>query len=78
MLIRALFRALRDQGTLFFTNIADGNPYRGCMEYLIDWQLIERSEADIWDICGRGRIGLEHIHITRDATGLTLMVEVRR
>ena len=32
-------------GTLLFSNIAAGNPFRTWIEYLADWRLIERDEG---------------------------------
>jgi len=75
--IRTLYGALRPGGTLCFTNIAAGNPYRVCMEYLTDWRLLERTEADIRRLClTAGLVDVPTIY--RDATGLTLLVDVTR
>ena len=71
-------RLLAPGGTFFFTNIARGNPYRPLIEYLGDWQLIERTEEEIVDYCARAGVGREQVRVTREATGLTLIIEVTK
>lgn len=70
---------LKPGGTLFFTNIATGNPYRPWMEYLADWVLIERSRADIERLvqkAGFDPSNPDEVRISRDATRLTWLVAV--
>lgn len=78
----ALIRSIRTRllaagGAFFFTNIATGNPYRVLVEYLGDWFLKERSEADIIRYCTAAGFAPEHVRITRDETGLALLIEAR-
>lgn len=73
----AVRRLLKPGGTLFFTNIATGNPYRVWMEYCADWRLIERSEAEIRSLVAGSVDQPLEIEITRDATGLTHLVRVQ-
>ena len=67
---------LAADGVFFFTNIAAGNPYRTWIEYFGDWQLLERSEADIHELVAN--VPGCDASIARDATGLALLVSVRR
>ena len=59
-------------GRLVFTNIAAGNPFRVWLEYLANWTLIERSDADVRRLCADA--GLETPVIEREATGLALLI----
>ena len=77
-LIKHAWSLLQSGGTFFFTNIARGNPYRPLIEYFGDWFLIERSEDDVLRLCDDAGIPREAIEITREETGLTLMIELRR
>jgi extracellular factor (EF) 3-hydroxypalmitic acid methyl ester biosynthesis protein len=63
-------------GQFFFTNIAAGNPYRTWIEYLGDWQLIERNDAQIRELTR----GVSHcdLTMTRDQTGLAILATLRR
>jgi SAM-dependent methyltransferase len=77
-LIKHAWSLLAPGGTFFFTNIARGNPYRPLIEYFGDWFLIERSESDVLRLCDDAGIPRQAIEITREETGLTLMIELRR
>jgi extracellular factor (EF) 3-hydroxypalmitic acid methyl ester biosynthesis protein len=61
-------------GMLFFTNIADGNPYRICMEYLANWQLIERSSEHISSLVRNSAAAGLNYTIEKEKTGLTYLV----
>ena len=78
-LLEKLFESLKAGGRLCFTNIARGNPYRVWMEYLGDWKLLERSEADITTLIGETDLETStQLDISRDQTGLTHLVELTR
>jgi len=78
LLLRAAFsKWLAPGGTVYFSNIATGNPYRHWMEYLEDWTLIERSESDLRALFdGTGMTG-EQIQLQRDTSGLSWLVVAR-
>ncbi|WP_244646298.1 class I SAM-dependent methyltransferase [Bradyrhizobium campsiandrae] len=69
-------RVLRAGGSVAFTNIATGNPFRVWMEAIADWKLIHRSEADIRDIVTDAGFDPADLSIARDATGLTHLIEI--
>jgi len=78
-LVPKLVALLRSNGSLRFTNIAPGNPDRVWMEYLADWHIIERSEADVQRLLNNTKESNDvEINIERDSTGLTLLIELRR
>jgi extracellular factor (EF) 3-hydroxypalmitic acid methyl ester biosynthesis protein len=77
-LIRSVARRLlAPGGVFFFTNIAAGNPYRPLIEHFGDWFLIERSEEEMLAMCDAAGLRREQVTISRESTGLTLIVEVR-
>lgn len=78
-LIRAVWeRLLAPGGRLFFTNIGRGNPYRVWIEYLAEWRLIERSEAELRQMvssaCGPAAV----CSVVAEGTGLAWLVSVVR
>jgi SAM-dependent methyltransferase len=77
-LIEHAYSLLRPGGVLYLTNIAKGNPYRPLIEYFGDWFLIERTEEDLYAYCHRAGIPRRAVSITRDETGLALLVEVTK
>jgi ubiquinone/menaquinone biosynthesis C-methylase UbiE len=78
MLPAMITRMLAPEGTLFFTNVAKGNPYRTWMEHFGNWRLIERSEATIRKLCSTRVRTPASLEITMDPTGLTFLVDVRK
>ncbi|MEK6372589.1 MAG: class I SAM-dependent methyltransferase [Acidobacteriota bacterium] len=77
-LIEHAWSMVKPGGVFFFTNIAKGNPYRPLIEYFGDWFLIERTEEDVLRCCEAAGIPREAVSITREETGLTLLIEVQR
>lgn len=71
-------RRLNRDGLLFFTNISETNSYRYWMNYFVDWQIIERDETRLREICRRAKLDQSHLTIRRDRTHLTHLVEYRQ
>jgi len=69
-------KLLAPGGSIIFTNINTGNPYRVWLEYLANWSLIERDEAQIRQLCIAAGIEDKNVEITKDDTGLALLVQV--
>ena len=63
-------------GRLVFTNIAGGNPFRVWLEYIVNWRLIERSEADIERLAWAAGID-GALELSRDSTRLAILASVR-
>jgi extracellular factor (EF) 3-hydroxypalmitic acid methyl ester biosynthesis protein len=61
-------------GRCFFTNIAAGHAYRACMEYVVNWTLIERSVAQVVALCEAAGISAGCVDVATDDTGLALLV----
>jgi hypothetical protein len=67
---------LTPDGKICFTNILKPNPWRVWIEYLADWILIERTEAEFMymlDIYGLVDINLK---MTQERTGLAGLYEI--
>lgn len=78
LLLKVAYALLAPGGTFFFTNIAEGNPYRPLIEYFGDWTLLERSEADLLACCDAAGIPRANVSMRREETGLAWLVEVTR
>jgi hypothetical protein len=63
-------------GTLFFTNIKKGNPYKVWQEYLANWKLIYRAEDEIVNLLTAAGFRTDSFKIEKDETGLTFLVTV--
>ena len=62
-------------GRMFLSNIARGNPFRPWIEYLADWWLIERDEADLRRLLAQAGFDVEQARISHDTTGLALIAD---
>ncbi|SFQ37038.1 extracellular factor (EF) 3-hydroxypalmitic acid methyl ester biosynthesis protein [Bradyrhizobium sp. Ghvi] len=69
-------RAVKEGGTVLFTNIATDNPFRVWMEAIANWKLIHRSEADIRRIVDTAGFDLSNFQVQKDGTGLAHLVEI--
>lgn len=77
-LLRHAGNLLRDgSGSILFTNIATGNPYRPWLSYLADWNLIERSHYDLSRLWAESGLDPRALSLHRDQTGLAVIAEGR-
>jgi SAM-dependent methyltransferase len=65
-------------GSVLLSNIARGNPYRVWMEYIGEWRLIERSEADLEALLTTAGFDASCVRVTRESTGLALIARAER
>ena len=68
---------LNKGGEIFFTNIAKGNPYRVWMEYCFNWELIERTKADVGQLFADASLKNSELEIRKEETGLTYLVNIK-
>lgn len=73
--LTAVRERLAPGGRVFLSNIAEGNPFRPWIEYLADWWLIERAEADLVRLLEEAGFDARRARVSRDSTGLALMAE---
>lgn len=78
----ATLSAVRDllvpAGRVLFSNIARGNPFRPWIEYLADWRLIERTEADVRRLLDEAGFRAGEARVSRDSTELALLADATR
>jgi SAM-dependent methyltransferase len=67
-----LTRLCRPGGTFYFSSTTTGNPFRWSLEYLMDWQVIERDEPAV-----RALLPGRPVSVGYDPTGLALLTHVR-
>jgi 2-polyprenyl-3-methyl-5-hydroxy-6-metoxy-1,4-benzoquinol methylase len=73
MLLQQLEKKLTPKGTVFLSNIAHGNPFRIQMEYMCDWELIERTESEVEALVQNSFKKPLDIKLERDSTGLAIL-----
>ena len=77
-LLEQAYAQLAPGGILFFTNIAEGNPWRPLIEYVGDWFLIERSAGELYALADAAGIPAEAVRVGRDESELAFLVEVAK
>ena len=78
-LIQALSsNLLSEEGTIMFTNIAEGNPYRPLIEILANWVMITRSQSKMMDLLKETGIGQTNQKLYREPTGLTWIAQATK
>jgi extracellular factor (EF) 3-hydroxypalmitic acid methyl ester biosynthesis protein len=74
-LVKLFCRMIRPGGIVMVTNVAAGNPRKAWMEYVMEWNLIYRDEAEMADLVPAG-LNLQGTTIKADATGVNLFLEI--
>lgn len=67
---------LNTGGKFFFTNISPENIDRLWIEYLCNWHLLARTEAQLRQLAEQAEVEAHQIKIKKDQTGLTYFVEL--
>jgi extracellular factor (EF) 3-hydroxypalmitic acid methyl ester biosynthesis protein len=62
-------------GVVVVTNVADSNPRKAWMEYLMEWNLIYRGKDDMLDLVPPG-IATKRVEVKPDPTGVNLFLEI--
>ena len=76
--VQACRRLLAPGASLFFTNIATGNPYRPWMDHVAAWSLIHRSENDIRALVVPDPSRPCTLTLRRDVSRLALLATITR
>lgn len=74
-LVELFCTMVKPGGMVVVTNVAASNPRKAWMEYLMEWNLIYRSEAEMADLVPEG-IAVERVNIHPDQTGVNLFLEI--
>jgi extracellular factor (EF) 3-hydroxypalmitic acid methyl ester biosynthesis protein len=62
-------------GLVVVTNVADSNPRKAWMEYLMEWNLIYRGKEEMMDLVPVGA-PVKRVEIKADSTGVNLFLEI--
>lgn len=75
-LVELFCTMIRPGGIVIVTNVADTNPRKAWMEYVMEWNLIYRNESEMQDLVPEG-LSLKAASIQADATGVNLFLEIQ-
>jgi extracellular factor (EF) 3-hydroxypalmitic acid methyl ester biosynthesis protein len=62
-------------GLVVVTNVADSNPRKAWMEYLMEWNLIYRGKEEMLDLVPVGA-PVKRVEVKADTTGVNLFLEI--
>jgi extracellular factor (EF) 3-hydroxypalmitic acid methyl ester biosynthesis protein len=62
-------------GVVIVTNVADTNPRKAWMEYLMEWNLIYRGKEEMLDLVPAG-LPVKRVDVKADTTGVNLFLEI--
>ncbi len=74
-LVELFCSMIRPGGIVIVTNVAQSNPRKAWMEYVMEWNLIYRDENDMNDLVPEG-LNLKGTTVRADATGVNLFLEI--
>lgn len=74
-LVELFATMVKPGGLVIVTNVADANPSKAWMEYLVEWNLIYRGRAEMEDLVPE-QASVKETRIIEDATGVNLFLEI--
>lgn len=77
-LLNVAYLHLRPGGIVIVGNFHESNADKACLDYVIQWKLIHRSEADMHRLMAASRFGVTCEEILRDTTGVQMLAVGRR
>jgi len=77
-LLNVAYDLLHHGGVVIVGNFHESNPDQACLDHILDWKLIHRSEADMHRLMRQSRFGAQCEEIIRDATGIQLLAVGRK
>jgi hypothetical protein len=72
-LLDVSFELLRPGGVVIIGNFHEENPDRACLDYVLDWKLIHRSEQDMHRLMSQSRFADPCCSIIREPTGVQML-----
>ena len=76
-LVELFVKLLRPGGVTIVTNVSSTNPRIGWMEYLVEWNLVYRNDAEMVSLAPSNTAILDS-ELKREATGVNLFLEMRK
>jgi SAM-dependent methyltransferase len=76
--IGGAYSLVKPGGRLFFTNLAEANLQVDLIKHFARWELFLRSEEAVLGLCQRAGIDPSLVQIERDASGIALLVDIKK
>jgi extracellular factor (EF) 3-hydroxypalmitic acid methyl ester biosynthesis protein len=76
-MVDIFYKLTRNDGMLIVTNVADTNPNKAWMEYVLEWNLIYRGDREMMGLVPKTTVP-HQLDLKRDVTGVNLFLEIRK
>jgi extracellular factor (EF) 3-hydroxypalmitic acid methyl ester biosynthesis protein len=76
-MVDIFFKLTRQDGLLVVTNVADTNPNKAWMEYVLEWNLIYRGDKEMMALIPKTTVP-HTTDLKRDVTGVNLFLEIMK
>lgn len=77
-LLDAAYRLLRPGGLVILGNFHKANPDKACLDHIIEWKLIHRSESDMHRLMEKSLFATPCEEIVREPTGVQMLAVGRK
>lgn len=77
-LLDVAYGLLRPGGIVIVGNFHESNPDKACLDHVLQWKLIHRSEADMHRLMTSSQFGAACEEILRDSTGVQMLAVGRK
>lgn len=78
LLLKKIWKHLKDDGQIIFGNFSPGDPTRQGMELVARWKLIHRNASDLIRLCREAGLPFSEIEIESEPLGVNLFCIVRK
>mmetsp|Transcript_57804 Transcript_57804/g.161314 ORF Transcript_57804/g.161314 Transcript_57804/m.161314 type:complete len:354 (+) Transcript_57804:101-1162(+) len=77
-LLDIAYKSLRPGGIVIIGNFHESNPDRACLDHVLQWRLIHRSEGDMHRLMSKSMFGAACEEIEREPTGVQMLAIGRK
>ena len=78
LLLKRLWKYLKDDGQIIFGNFGPNNPTRKGMELVSRWYLIHRSVDELIELCKKAGIPFRELEIESEPLGINLFCVIKK
>lgn len=78
LLLKKLWRFLKDDGQIIFGNFSPSNPTKTGMDLALHWKLIHRSAYDLIQLCRDAKLPFKEIEVESEPMGVNLFCIIKK
>lgn len=78
LLLKRLWKLLKDDGQIIFGNFGPNNPTRKGMELVSRWYLIHRSIDELMQLCQKANLPFRELEVENEPLGINLFCVIKK